>query len=92
MADVAPVAHLHSAIQKINKPITYSFHIRRRQGISLSSLLFCRGFVKKNLLFEKSNLLGEMSKGFPLRGSCRAYARLMRCSHEVALNRTDDVL
>ena len=33
----------------------------------------------------------ETLKGFPLRGSCRAYARLMRCSHAVALNEIDEV-
>ena len=34
----------------------------------------------------------KQTKGFPLRGSCRAYARLMRCSHAVALKIIDDVL
>ena len=37
--------------------------------------------------------MSQSDKKVPVFGekSCRSYARLMRCSHEVALNRVDDV-
>ena len=37
---VAQVAHLHSAIQTINKPITNSFHITKATGIILVAFVF----------------------------------------------------